>query len=126
MLRALKFAAIGFETRDIDLRLVNNTIFLEALFSNAESELTFQIASRISWYLEKDGDLEVRVNLFNDVKKLYSYRSKIVHGSSLSDKNKNLKEMLYFSEILNTRIFRLILTAGHVSYLLNEGRQAGH
>ena len=114
LLRALKFAAIGFETKHINVRLINNTVFLESLFSTSETEIAFQIAARVSWYLEPDDATDARVQLFTEIKKLYGYRSKIVHGATVSENNKNLRQMLLFSEILNTRIFRQILNAGQV------------
>jgi hypothetical protein len=113
LIRALEFAAIGFQTRHLQPRLVNNTIFLESIFSNSNAEIAFQIASSVSWYLEFDGDPERRVELFSETKKLYDYRSRIVHGSDISAKDDVLLKMLLFSENLNTRIFQKILTNDH-------------
>ena len=114
LIRALEFAAIGFQTRYIPPRLVNNTIFLESLFSYSNVEIAFQIASSVSWYLESENAPEKRIDLFSKIKKLYNYRSKIVHGSDISSKNKNLLNSLLFSEKLNTKIYQRILLNKHI------------
>lgn len=114
LIRAVEFAAIGFQTRHIPSRLVNNTIFLESLFSCSNVEIAFQIASSVSWYLEFESAPEKRIELFSKIKKLYDYRSKIVHGSDISSKNSTLRENLLFSEELNTNIYQRILTNRHV------------
>lgn len=114
LIRAVEFAAIGFQTCHFTSRLVNNTIFLESLFSCSNFEIAFQIASSVSWYLEFESAPEKRTELFSKIKELYGYRSKIVHGSDISSKNRNLRSSLLFSEMLNTRIFQRILAKRHV------------
>ncbi len=114
LIRAIEFAAIGFQTRHIPSRLVNNTIFLESLFTCGNAEISFQIASSISWYLNSEVGSEERLNLFSKIKTLYGYRSKIVHGSDISSKNRNLMDNLLFSEELNTDIIQRILVKQHV------------
>ncbi len=114
LIRAVEFAAIGFQTHHIPSRLVNNTIFLESLFSCSSVEIAFQIASSVSWYLEFESAPGKRIELFSKIKELYGYRSKIVHGSDISSKNSNLRKSLLFSEELNTNIYQRILTNRHV------------
>lgn len=114
LIRAIQFAAIAFQTPHVQSRLVNNTIYVEALFSSNTTEIAFQIASCVSWYLESHNSPEKRVELFTEMKELYGCRSKIVHGADVSTKNKNLRRALVFSEILNTRIFQKILNNNHV------------
>jgi hypothetical protein len=114
LIRAIQFAAIAFQTRHVQSRLVNNTIYLETLFSHSQTEISFQISSCTSWYLEARSSQEKRVELFTQIKELYNYRSKIVHGADLSAKNRELHRTLVFSEELNTRIFQHILNKNHV------------
>ncbi|MFH1730434.1 MAG: hypothetical protein ABIF82_02145 [Planctomycetota bacterium] len=52
---------------------------LEALLTTSNSELGYQLASRVSWLLYGE-DGNHRVETFDDVKRLYGLRSKIVHG----------------------------------------------
>ena len=51
IIKAIEFASIGFQTRHVPTRLVNQVMFMEILFSCDVQELSFQLASRISWYL---------------------------------------------------------------------------
>ena len=114
LVRAIEFSGVGFQTRHIPTRLVNSTIFLESLFSASNNEIAFQIAASVSWYLRADHDADERMELFSKVKKLYGYRSMVVHGADISSKNKNLVESLLFGEDLNSEIFSTILEKGHV------------
>jgi len=114
LVRAVEFAIIGFQTRHIPMRLVNNTIFLESLFSGSNTEIAFQIAASVSWYLRADHNADERMKLFSDVKQLYGYRSKVVHGADISSKNRNLQESVLFGEELNSEIFATILEKRHV------------
>ncbi len=114
LIRAISFVSIGFQSRNLFSKIVNNTIFLESLFSASNDEVAFQIASSVSWYLKSKNTDEERLEMFSKVKKLYDYRSKIVHGSDISSITKELKTNLKFSEELNTEIFTKILNDNHV------------
>ncbi|MDY6791155.1 MAG: HEPN domain-containing protein, partial [Thermodesulfobacteriota bacterium] len=114
LIRAIEFAAIGFQNRHIPSRLVNNTIFLESLFSLSNTEIGFQIAASVSWYLKSGRTPEERDELFKKVKELYGYRSKIVHGADISLKNRKLLENCLFSKEMNTDIFQNILVRNDV------------
>ncbi|MFA5863430.1 MAG: hypothetical protein WC975_01950 [Phycisphaerae bacterium] len=61
------------------LRFASFITCLEALFSTDSSELSYQLSSRIAWLLKPD-DFIGRREIFDQVKKLYGFRSKIVHG----------------------------------------------
>ena len=58
--------------------LIDAVVALEALFGDAEGELTFRIATAIAWLLGVDGP--DRRKLFKEARDLYAYRSRIVHG----------------------------------------------
>ena len=60
-------------------RFIAFTTCLESLFCTNNTEIAFQLASRIAWFISSD-QYEVRSIFFNTAKKLYSLRSKIVHG----------------------------------------------
>lgn len=62
-----------------DDSLVDAIIGLESLLSDNSQELTYKISIRSAHLLRKDNPSPVKV--FEDIKKLYSLRSKIVHGS---------------------------------------------
>jgi hypothetical protein len=56
---------------------------LESLFCTTSREITFQVSSRVAWFLHQDDPVE-RKKLFDDIKDLYDIRSKIVHGDEYS------------------------------------------
>ena len=113
LVRAIEFASIAFQTRHTQSRVVNNTVFLEALFSGRNTEIAYQIAASVSWYLEDDE--EERLDMFKKVKKIYDIRSKIVHGSDVARKGGAVKEALELCEMLNSRLFTTILLKRHIS-----------
>ena len=56
---------------------------LESLFCTSRNEITFQLASRVAWFLHPD-DYNERITNFDKVKSLYGLRSEIVHGTKYS------------------------------------------
>jgi hypothetical protein len=111
IIRAIEFAAIGFQTSHVPTRLVNHVIFLETLFSTSRNEIAFQLASRISWYLHKKTEVEEKEETFDKVKNIYNLRSKIIHGDS--PKNISIK-LLHEIEDINTRVLNAILKKNHI------------
>jgi hypothetical protein len=78
-------------------RLIDLMISIEALFPTIKSELTYRISLYVACLL--DGGTKV----YNDIKKIYSTRSKIVHGEIVKkeelENNLNLLDK-YVKEIL--------------------------
>ena len=114
VIRAIDFASIGFQTYHIPTRLVNHVTFLETLFSTSSHEITFQLASRISWYVEYKGNSGEREKLFDLVKDIYKTRSQVVHGGNVIKPTKHVKAKLVEAEDLNTKVFCSILRNDHV------------
>ena len=56
---------------------------LETLFCTRRTEITFQLASRLSWLLEPK-DYGKRRETFKEAIGLYDLRSKIVHGADFN------------------------------------------
>ena len=70
----------SYEKRDLADRLVDLVIALESLFGDGKGgDITYKLAMRGAYWLYESRN-ERRVALAN-IKKLYDYRSKIVHGS---------------------------------------------
>lgn len=72
--------------------VLDATIALEALLSDGNQEMTHKLALRVGALLkleEKQGSRPAQA--FSDVKKIYSYRSEIVHGSKNPDKKRMIK-----------------------------------
>jgi hypothetical protein len=114
LLRAIEFSGIGYQTFHLLTRLVNQITFMEILFSSQEQELSYQLASRISWYLRYSDDPTIRETLFGDIKKLYTARSKIVHGGETKKLLSKVGSHLESAEELNSEIFRTILQRNHI------------
>ena len=73
-------------------------ICLESLFCTSRAEITFQLASRIAWFLHP-ADYKKRMETFTKAKGLYGLRSEIVHGTNYSSSkiNKSEKELISLS-----------------------------
>jgi hypothetical protein len=126
IIKAIEFASIGFQTRHIPTRLVNQVMFMEILFSSDVHELSFQLASRISWYLRYCHTSAEREELFLAIKDIYAMRSKIVHGvSSKNQKNlrSQMRKLLIESETVNSEIFREILALKHIELFSSKNRE---
>lgn len=70
--------------KDIRVAIARLWVGIEALL-NINSELSYRIALYASTVLEDRG--EARKARFNEIKKLYSKRSRAVHGDSMSDED---------------------------------------
>ena len=74
----------SYERRDLADRLIDLVVALEAMFGDGESDgitydgITYKVATRCACWLYPSG--EDRKVAFETVKKLYSARSKAVHG----------------------------------------------
>jgi hypothetical protein len=64
----------------IEDRMIDQMIAFESLYLGDPQELTFKLALRVAFLLGKRQDK--RRAIFNDMKKAYSYRSRIVHGDN--------------------------------------------
>ena len=76
----------SYEKRDLADRLIDLVIALEALFGDSDSSsTTYKMAMRgACWLYAKESD---RHAAFRTIKKLYGYRSRIVHGNSALGKD---------------------------------------
>ena len=123
VIKALEFAGIGFQTFHIPTRLVNQVTFMEVLFSTDIQELSFQLASRISWYLGENATPDEREKLFESVKAIYGMRSKVVHGGESSGALKSqMRQRLDEAETTNSEIFRAMLQRDQLSSFSQKGR----
>lgn len=65
---------------NIEDRLIDQMIAFESLYLGNEQELTYRLALRTAFLLDKDKN--AREAIFSDMKKAYDLRSKIVHGDN--------------------------------------------
>ena len=101
-------------------RFVALTTPLETLFCTTPREITFQLSSRIAWFLEPD-DFIKRTELFSVVQDLYDTRSKIVHGSKydVSKVEKTVEDL----EDLDRRVFLKILSSDPIYKMIFDKNQ---
>lgn len=86
-------------------QLIDNIIVWENLFGDPGDQLSFRISGAIAWSLERS-DANRRLRLFRIVKKIYDFRSSMIHGKRIVDD----KELIKIVE-LATRINLLLLTS---------------
>ena len=90
-------------------RVVDGVTALEALLPT-NAELTFMLAFRVSGLLANDDN--ERVRYFNNMKAYYGTRSKVVHGSSLNNKD---RELIQDDEPLRAVVRRLLVAFLHLA-----------
>lgn len=73
----------SYEKRDPADRLIDLIIVLEAIFADSDRDsITYKVAMRCACWLHKPG--KERKKTFASVKRLYSARSKVIHGTNPS------------------------------------------
>lgn len=104
------FVQSGRATHDLGIKNISYCSALETLFANGDTtELSHKLSERISKYLESD--LEKRIVLYKNIKKIYDLRSKIVHGSIYkSNKVEELSNLVGISDEICRRILVLALS----------------
>jgi hypothetical protein len=88
-----------------DYRLVFLAIALESLFNTDPVEVTYKIANRSSWFLGED-KIERR-ELFGQIKSAYRYRSKVVHGGTIP--NKDISTLYDYTKMLTLIMQKVLL-----------------
>jgi hypothetical protein len=77
---SIRYFASSRQKRDLSDRLVDLMTAFEALMSEDRGEITFTLSSRVATL--SSSSMTERAQIFRDFKKLYSKRSKIVHGDA--------------------------------------------
>lgn len=75
----------SYGRKKLDDKLIDFTIGLEALFSEGPGDLRFKLSSRVARFLGEDSDKEGKIRISAAVKKIYDFRSNIVHGEASQD-----------------------------------------
>jgi len=95
------------QMRDVEDRLVDAVIALEALFGTGNSEVGFRLQTAIAFML---GNTEkARRDVAGEVKRLYDTRSKLVHGESVPVARVN--ELLQQALELTIRCWQALFTS---------------
>jgi hypothetical protein len=96
---------------EIPHRFASFMIVLESLFGTTSREITFQLSSRVAWFLNPEDPIERR-EVFKNIKDLYDIRSKIVHGDIYSISK--VEECTNEIENLLREIFQKILASDNL------------
>jgi len=96
----------------IEERLVDQIIALESLYLNDPQELSYKLAMRTAYSL--GNTREARNEIFNNMKKAYNYRSKIIHGNDPPTREQLRELVPRVEEYLRQSLKKYLL-------LLNEG-----
>jgi hypothetical protein len=105
---------------DIEDRIIDQMIAFESLYLGSEQELTYKLASRAAFLLRRRKDH--RMLVFNNIKKAYNYRSRIVHGDNPPSRNELRAIVPKTEDYLRQSIrkFLLLLSQGHSLKKLRE------
>jgi hypothetical protein len=116
--RAFQFFTDAFRVTEPH-RFISFVTCLESLFCTSRAEITFQIASRVAWFLSP-GDCEERSRIFTKVKSLYGVRSEIVHGIKYNPDKIEKSEVELIT--LLRRAFRRVLSDDSI-YSIFRGKE---
>jgi hypothetical protein len=120
--RALYHLQAARTTRDVAMKIVHFCTAFETLFATSQSELAHQLSERVAWFLEDTG--AARVQLYRNMKKIYSLRSKITHGAGVAESG--LEEVLMTSGDCDEglrRTFKKLFENGELFSAFRSGEQ---
>ena len=111
---------LSYETYNRGLALLSLMISMEAFFCVSQNEITYQVSRNAAVLLGKSKDESKEI--FNDIKKLYSKRSKLIHGKQ--DKNpiipKDILRLRHYVRESIKSIYKLDLGQKELLRVLNE------
>lgn len=81
--RALIFIKQAREARNLAYKITNYCAAFETLFTTENTELSHKLSERVAYFV---GDKNTRLEIYRTIKKAYSIRSKLMHGSSIDQK----------------------------------------
>jgi hypothetical protein len=77
--RALYFSQHARDSTDLGIKITNYCTTFESLFSSDSHELSHKLAERIACFL--GSDFEERIKIYQEIKRAYNIRSKVIHGA---------------------------------------------
>lgn len=102
-------------------KVTNYCTSFEALVSTSSTELAHQVSERVSILIGEDSS--EAIDIYRNLKKAYSTRSKLVHGDQLTAGNDQyLIEAQNCDQYLR-RLLRLVLTKDDVAGALEENQE---
>ena len=111
---------LSYETYNRGLAFLSLMISMEAFFCASQNEITYQVSRNAAVLLGKSKDESKEI--FDDIKKLYSKRSKFIHGKQ--DKNpiipKDILRLRHYVRESIKSIYKLDLGQKELLRVLNE------
>ncbi len=108
---------------DLSVKVAHYSTSLEILFSTDSSEISHKLAERVALFLGHT--FAERKQLFNRVKRLYSVRSRVVHGDVLGrTSSARLSEISADADDLLRQLLRLILNSNEFCELFEGSKEA--
>lgn len=111
---------LSYETYNRGLAFLSLMISMEAFFCASQNEITYQVSRNAAVLLGKSKDESKEI--FDDIKKLYSKRSKLIHGKQ--DKNpiipKDILRLRHYVRESIKSIYKLDLGQKGLLRILNE------
>jgi hypothetical protein len=108
---------------DLSVKVAHYSTCLEILFSTDSSEISHKLAERVALFLGQT--FEERKRIFNRVKRLYSVRSKVVHGDVFSKSTLGtLREISLDADDLLRQLLRLILDSDELCALFEGSKES--
>lgn len=99
---------------DVGIKITNYCSALEALFSTSQAELSHQLSERLAFFISKNE--KERLLVYRKSKKAYTTRSKIVHGSSIHEKDfDNITEQSLFCDEVLRKTFDSIFPSKEIT-----------
>ena len=120
--RALYFLSSARSDFDPGMKLVQYFTVLETLFSTDSSELSHKLSQRIALFLGNTSEEKIRI--FTRVKKLYGYRSKVVHGDVIKGGSDDIFKLAIEADEINRRIFNKIYSSPEIFNLFQDKKEA--
>jgi hypothetical protein len=115
--RAWYFMQAARGHADLGVKVANYCTCFEALFSTDTSELSHKLAERLAVFVSAEDN---RYELYGRIKRAYSLRSKVVHGSGGADLGA-LQDAGVLCDDLARQVFLRILRSSDLETLFDSG-----
>jgi hypothetical protein len=110
VVRALYLVPAARSESDLTLKIASYCSSLETLFSTNQVELSHQLSERVAYFLCETAS--ERLDMYRKLKRAYAFRSKVVHGATVNEKD--------FDELTSTCEFLDNICRALITRLLSD------
>lgn len=116
--RALLFIKQAREARNLAYKISNYCAALETLFTTENTELSHKLSERVAFFANDNTN---KLNIYKTIKKAYSIRSKLTHGSSIDQKTiDEIPDVSIQTDKILRAIFEKIISDGEILKLFDS------